>query len=373
VQVAIFAGDGLAAASFHGKARSDLGDQGAAGLPPELTLDGELFLAREIRLAPLVRVAVFYSEEVALRPLSRLRRAILAVSALAMLMALILTWILARSLARPVADLVGLARAVRHRDLEARVVPSGGQELATLGQTMNEMVVELAQQRRRDELAGFLVHDLKNPLAVVLGNAEILMQARSSPAKAQVALQEILASAELMLGMVMDLLDAGRSADGRLVPRKTPFEVQGLLEEIRQRAAARAAWNGQNVVVAPGAVLTLTADRELVRRVIDNLLDNCFKYAPSGGTITLDGVALGASEVEIRVRDEGPGVPRELRERIFDKYFQLDRDVAERGRTSRGLGLVFCKTAVEAHGGGISVEDNQPRGSTFIIRLPLAP
>ncbi len=314
MQVALFAGGALSASSFRGKARADLARFADRVIPAQLTLNGEAFLVREVPLGRTVRAAVLVSEESMLRPLAEIRRATLAVSALAMLLALLLTLALARGLSRPVGELVALASSVRRHDLEARVVPSGGRELAVLGQTMNEMVVELGQQHRRDELAG---------------------------------------------------------ADGRLSPRKTRIEMASFLEEIQQWAGARAALRNQKVVLEAGAPLSLNADRELLRRVIDNLLDNCFKYTPPQGTITLSWKTEGVNAVVIRVRDEGPGVPVELRERIFDKYFQLDRDKAEHGGTSRGMGLVFCKAAVEAHGGKIWVEDNQPRGSVFGIRLPV--
>jgi signal transduction histidine kinase len=371
MQVAFFAGDRLAASSLRGKARGDLARLGDRPTHDQLKLNGEPFLAREVSLGASAHAAVLVSEEFMLRPLAEIRRAILAVSALALLLALLLTLALARGLSSPVGELVEMASAIGRHDLGARVVPSGGRELAVLGQTMNEMVVELGQQRRRDELAGFLVHDLKGPLAAVLGNAEFLLDPRAAPAESVIeATRDIVDAAETMLRMVMDLLDVGKSADGQLAPRKVPIEMASFLEEIQQRAQSRAGMKSQKVVLDPGAPLSLSADRELLRRVIDNLLDNCFKYSPAEGTITLGWRTEGTSAVVIRVRDEGPGVPADLRERIFDKYFQLDRDLAQHTRTSRGMGLVFCKAAVEAHAGQIWVEDNQPKGSVFGVRLP---
>ena len=76
--------------------------------------------------------------------------------------------------------------------------------------------------------------------------------------------------------------------------------------------------------------------------------------------------------VEIRVNDAGPGVPEKYRERVFEKYFQIDKDVEVQVRNSRGLGLAFCRLAAEAHGGRIWIEDNQPKGSSFCVHLPIA-
>ena len=118
----------------------------------------------------------------------------------------------------------------------------------------------------------------------------------------------------------------------------------------------------------------LRGDRGLLQRLLENLLDNVIKYSPSGGIITLEArwsANSGAEDlVEIRVSDQGPGIPPVYRERIFEKYFQLDRTADPAARTSRGLGLAFCRLAAEAHGGRIWAQANDPRGTTFCVLLP---
>jgi two-component system CheB/CheR fusion protein len=107
----------------------------------------------------------------------------------------------------------------------------------------------------------------------------------------------------------------------------------------------------------------------LLRRILENLVDNALKYSPAGGAIHLEARRC-EDTIELRVRDEGPGIPRCAREKIFQKYMQLDQDVLVQHRPGRGLGLTFCQLAAEAHGGRIWIEDNEPRGSTFCVRLP---
>ena len=136
------------------------------------------------------------------------------------------------------------------------------------------------------------------------------------------------------------------------------------------------------VYVAPGAGAIL-ADRDLVRRVIENLVDNSHKYSPRGGTISIEvnappPVAVspdveGAPAIELRIRDQGAGIPLHYRTRIFEKYVRVDDRSPDEPRNSQGLGLVFCRTAIEVHGGRIWVEENAPKGSCFCVRLPRVP
>jgi signal transduction histidine kinase len=110
-------------------------------------------------------------------------------------------------------------------------------------------------------------------------------------------------------------------------------------------------------------------DPELLRRVLENLVDNACKYSPDGATIALS-AERDATSLRLRVTDDGPGVSEAFREKIFQKYVQLERDAEKHARTSRGLGLVFCRLAAEAHGGRIRVFDARPRGTTFEVEIP---
>jgi K+-sensing histidine kinase KdpD len=100
-----------------------------------------------------------------------------------------------------------------------------------------------------------------------------------------------------------------------------------------------------------------------------NLIDNCAKYGPEGGVVTVDLATSSRDPIVVRVSDEGPGVPPELRERIFEKYAQAERGQGMRSSDSRGLGLRFCKVVVDTHGGRIWAEDAEPRGARFCVEL----
>ena len=242
----------------------------------------------------------------------------------------------------------------------------------------------LDAHRQKIELATLLVHDLKNPLSSILSNVEYLTANAQMREGDLDSLRDVLRASRSMFRMVMNLLDISRSEDGALVPRCAEFDVGSLLQEISSETELRLLEKNQtlSLQVAPesGAIL---ADRDLVRRVIENLVDNSHKYSPRGGTISIEVSvptpaavspdAEGAPAIELRIRDHGAGIPVAYRTRIFEKYVRVDDRSPDEPRNSQGLGLVFCRAAVEVHGGRIWVEENGAKGSCFCVRLPRVP
>jgi two-component system, sensor histidine kinase and response regulator len=227
-------------------------------------------------------------------------------------------------------------------------------------------------QRQKEELSALLVHDLKNPLASILANGDYVSEAPSLEEPLREAMRDILTSATTMHRMVVNLLDINRSEEGLLILNREAIGPATLIDELHAQGRRRLANRSQRLVVACTGTRRINGDRALLLRVLENLLDNCMKYTPSGGTIWIDAADSGNDGVELRVRDEGKGIPAEYRARIFEKFVQIERDARTHARTSHGLGLVFCRLATEAHGGKIWVEENQPRGSSFCLRLPAA-
>ena len=225
-------------------------------------------------------------------------------------------------------------------------------------------------QRRQAELSSLIVHDLKSPLTTVIGTAEVMLEDQELRDEAREDLRSIQQAARSMHRMAMDLLDVAMSEDGALLPRLEPVDVPQLVTAVRLAMTFRATERNQSIVVSLRelALPTWKLDEELMRRVLQNLVDNCIKYGPAGGAIDIE-AASASSRLVISVRDRGPGVPEELREKIFEKYARIEREHGGRHRDSRGLGLRFCRLAVEAHGGRIWVEDNRP-GAIFRVELP---
>lgn len=225
-----------------------------------------------------------------------------------------------------------------------------------------------ASQRLKEELSALVVHDLKNPIQTILGLTELMEDGGAmDPRQIQADAAYIRTAAERLHGMVLDLLDIQLAQDGHLEPRRERVELGGLFEEVVQALRPRAP--GLAVGMVPPD-LDVHADRSLLLRLVSNLVDNCLKYGPPGGRIVLEAERAEGGGVLLGVQDEGPGVPPELRGRIFEKYAQLERDRTGRAGTSRGLGLWFCHVAVGAHGGRIWVEDAEPVGARFCVHLP---
>ena len=236
----------------------------------------------------------------------------------------------------------------------------------------------LEAHRQKEELTALIIHDLKNPLTSILSNAQFVSRSAGMTALERESQMDVLRSSQAMLRMVMNLLDVSRSDDGALVAHMADFDMPALLEEIASEMRYRLADKNQRLAVSiSDQVGRLQADRDLVRRIIENLIDNAHKYGPGGSDI---GISVGAGldarrpdapeVVEVRVSDEGRGIPDEYRHRIFEKYVRIEDGQGGERSSSHGLGLLFCRRAVEVHQGSIWVEDNHPRGACFCVRLP---
>jgi len=224
-------------------------------------------------------------------------------------------------------------------------------------------------QRQKDELSALVVHDIKAPLSALLLNVQYVVRNEYLKDDHREALQDVLSSAESIRRMVVNLLDISRSESGDLVPHIAPLDLAGLVRqlcEILKRPTEEAHVSLTHDI----QVNTIHADADLIERLLENLLDNSLKYTPAGGVIHIDARQTGDGFIDLRVSDQGAGIPEAQRERIFEKYVQLESDAVMPSRASRGIGLAFCRLAAEVHGGRIWAEANEPVGTVFCVRLP---
>jgi two-component system, sensor histidine kinase and response regulator len=230
----------------------------------------------------------------------------------------------------------------------------------------------LRAQEEKRRLSAMIVHDLRGPLGCVLGNADYVFDSASLTEDLRQAVLDIHTSADTMDRMLNDLLDIAQSEDGALTPKLQPVDVLGLLDEVRSHLRGRERNSNHRIIIdSRPEIGPLQADRDLIRRVIENLVENSTKYAPAGTDIRLE-VSLEEERLLFKVRDRGPGVPFAFRSKIFDQYVRLDRDRHQHARGGRGVGLAFCRLAIEAHGGKIWVENSPPTGSAFCFWMPRA-
>ncbi|HVZ30929.1 MAG TPA: hybrid sensor histidine kinase/response regulator [Polyangiaceae bacterium] len=222
-------------------------------------------------------------------------------------------------------------------------------------------------QLQKERLSAFVVHDLKNPVNTIDLHAQLLLRASDLPPKARQSVQHIREEARSLLRLILNLLDISKSDQARLTPRLAPVDLEALAAEIAEAFALRLE-TAQLRLECQIEVASVQADPDLLRRVIENLLDNAIRHAPRGSRVFLRSQSEADATV-IRISDEGRGIPEADRERIFEPFVQGGVGNALAARTSRGLGLAFCRIAVEAHGGRIWVEDGNP-GAVFSLRLP---
>jgi signal transduction histidine kinase len=234
---------------------------------------------------------------------------------------------------------------------------------------LRDVTEERQVQNLREELTDTLVHDLRNPLTNIRMALELLDQVSAGAATQQQidVLRIARTSAQRMLGLVNAILDVSRLESGLMPVNREPLELRALAGEViglQQPLAQEKALALENCV--PASLPRVPADPGLIRRVLENLLGNAIKFTPERGRVHLSAVA-GPEHVTITVRDSGPGLPPEMRGSLFQKF--ITGRHSERGS---GLGLAFCKLAVEAHGGRIWVESEPGAGSAFSFTLPLA-
>ena len=265
-----------------------------------------------------------------------------------------------------------LTKPVRPTELLLRVQASlklrrahqSNREYVELTRQQRDDVMRLQLQKER--LMGFVVHDLKNPVSNIDLQAQLLVRDRLSP-DAREAGAHIREEVRSLMRLLLNLLDLSKSEEGRLVPARTAVDLASLLGDVCDALAGRARAREislRQVVSAP----SVNADPDLLRRVLENLLENALRHAPPNSVVTVS-ASTRRGAIELGVADAGPGVPPAHREAIFDRFLQVDKPEQAANRSGRGLGLAFCRLAVEAHGGRIWVEDAQP-GALFLLSIP---
>ena len=282
------------------------------------------------------------------------------------------------SMRRPLEELVSAAGRLAAGDRSARVKVGGMSETATLGAAFNEMADELEREasqrdrldRMKDEFVLTASHELRSPLTSVQGFAELLMLEREalSPKQAE-TVEIILDNSRHLVRLLNDLLDLARSDAGRLTIHPVPIDIGPLVEDVVRTMRAQTEPGGQGLGLEIESELPpARVEPDRIRQVLVNLLTNAHEYCPAGTSIEVTVSRVGA-EVEVAVSDDGPGMPKDQLEHIFDRFTRGDAGLTQRvGGT--GLGLAISKSLVELHGGTIEVSSTPGQGSTFRVRLP---
>lgn len=241
--------------------------------------------------------------------------------------------------------------------------------------------IEAANQRLvrmqgfKDSMMQMVVHDLKNPLASIMGNIQLIqMQSveMMTPARLAELLQRTQESARQLMRMILNILQIGKLEEQKMPLRLEPVPLHHVVQENLDEMMGLSARDGIRLEnrVSPDMPAP-RADRELVSRVIANLLNNAFKHTPSGGQVVVDAQRDGG-HITLTVSDTGEGIPEDLQPRIFEKFVAGESDAGKRMLFDSGLGLTFCRLAVDCHGGRIWLKSRPGEGTTVFISLRLA-
>ncbi len=283
-----------------------------------------------------------------------------------------------RRITDPILSIAKTATAIRDGDVGRRANVTTGDEIGDLARAINGMAEKLSAdivrlqklERVRSEFLGNVSHELRTPIFSLQGFLETLLDgALDDPAVNREFLEKAHRHAERLNALLNDLIEISRIESGEMQMSFRYFSLEEFLESVREEMQPLAARKGLTLLLAPPAPPGENAygDRDRLKQVMVNLIDNAIKYTETGGSVTLSAERSDDRWI-VRVKDSGIGIAQEHLPRIFERFYRVDRD-RSRDAGGTGLGLAIVKHIVEAHGGNIGVASTPGRGSTFSFSL----
>ena len=242
-------------------------------------------------------------------------------------------------------------------------------ENCTNAREKEQAAIRAENEQLRANLLRAISHDLRTPLTAISGNASNLLTndaVLDAAARRQIC-TDIWQDSQWLIGLVENLLAITRIEDGRMQLRLSPQLVEEVVEEALHHVGTHGA--EQRVTAHyPDQVLLADMDARLIMQVVINLVDNALKYAPAPAHVEVT-VRPEGQDVAVQVADNGPGIPDDGKDKVFEMFYTGPARVAD-SRRSLGLGLPLCKAIVNAHGGTLTLTDNTPHGCVFTFTLP---
>jgi two-component system sensor histidine kinase KdpD len=245
-----------------------------------------------------------------------------------------------------------------------------GQALARLRVTeqAKSTQMQIEAERLRNSLLSSISHDLRTPLATIVGSASTLLEGESQlqPQDKIELTRVIVDEAERMSNLINNILDMARLDAGMVTLKKQWHPIEEIIGTVLTRLQKQLAGRAVKVTMPPGIPM-LYADAVLIEQVLINLLENAVRYTPPNSSIDIN-VKMLKDTLEIEVADYGSGIPKGFEERLFEKFYQARH---EAGQSGVGLGLTICRAIVESHGGTIAARNRPEGGAVFIFSLPM--
>lgn len=283
-------------------------------------------------------------------------------------LAVIAVQFLAHGMTYPLREMAKGAVEMSRGDYSRRVSVMANDEVGQLADAFNRMAADLAEvDRSRKEFVANASHELRTPVAALSSQVENLVDRVSEPNPETLA--TVMAQVDHLARLVTQLLDLSRLESAASDGRRELIAVGVLLKQVVEEA----------LLLHPGSVITLTTtgplgvegDELRLHQLFTNIVGNALRFAPLGRDIRIE--ASGTDDgVEVRVRDEGPGIAPQDQVRVFEPFWQVDGS-AVTGGGGAGLGLAICKRIVDRHRGSIEITSNRPIGACVTVRLPSRP
>ena len=278
--------------------------------------------------------------------------------------------LLAGRILDPVQAMTRTAQQISREDLSCRVRAEGSYvELESLAAAFNDMISRLEGSIRHiEDFSSHAAHELKTPLAIITGEAELALRRERSPGEYRKALRVNLEEAGRMLRTIEDLLLMTRLDYQPAVLRREAVDFGEFFGEIAEQTRMLATRRKVTVILRiPERPVWIAADRLHLRRLFFNIIGNALNVSPLGGRLELT-ARVDGEELVAAVADQGPGIAPEFLPRIFERFFRVDHH-----QPGTGLGLNIAQTIARMHGGEIRVESHPGQGSVFFVHLPLSP
>ncbi len=305
--------------------------------------------------------------------LRQLRRNFFAGVPLVLILASAGGYFLARKSLAPIASMNSQTQRISAENLSQRLdVTSPRDELGRLATTINDLLARLESSfNEQQRFIADASHELRTPLAVLRGETEVALAKQRTADEYQQSLSLIQEEAERLSRIVEDLFILARQPiDAPATLMKERVSLNDAVRDCARAAQVLATRKGVRLTTESNSgSLDLTGDKELITRMLLNLLDNAVKYTPAGGEISL-ALTRQNGNAEIVVRDTGIGIAEKDRQRVFDRFYRVDK-ARSRALGGAGLGLSIVRWIVEVHGGDIRIDSAPGRGSTFTVDLPL--
>jgi signal transduction histidine kinase len=239
--------------------------------------------------------------------------------------------------------------------------------------SLRDVTEEIQLKQTQELISETLVHDLRSPLSSTISALDVISDAHASGDPAGIldpSIQIAMRSSKRMLSMVESIMEINRMESGKLELSRTSFELEDLIEKSISEHLILAEEYQVGIIFEPGKKSHIVKmDEDKIQRVMSNLVDNALKFSPEGENIIITLDSNDRDAISIHVLDRGPGVPADYAESIFDRFFQIPNHSSRKRGT--GLGLTYCRLAVDAHGGRIWVENRPGGGSDFTVELPV--